>query len=244
MQADIGSRCVGCVRELQPNLRTRARFWNAGQQGVVTRILISINALVFMWIIAGGSQGSLMGGTINQRHVDLGLADVFLRQGEWYRMVSAGFLHFGLFHIGMNMLLLYQLGNLLEPILGRGKFTLLYFAALVGGSAGAIISSPNGLTGGASGAVFGLMTATAVVLYQRGINPMQTGLGATLVLNLVITFAIPGISVGGHVGGALVGAAVSWVMVEPNWKRSMPWLSWAAPIVAIVGAFFVANMTL
>ena len=88
------------------------------------------------------------------------------------------------------------------------------------------------------------MTATAVVLYQRGINPMQTGLGATLVLNLVITFAIPGISVGGHVGGALVGAAVSWVMVEPNWKRSMPWLSWTAPVIAIVGAFFVANMTL
>jgi membrane associated rhomboid family serine protease len=118
----------------------------------------------------------------------------------------------------MNMLLLWQLGQLLEPSMGRTKFTALYFIAMVGGAIGALVVEPNGLTGGASGAVFGLMAAAAVGLKQRGINPMQTGIGSTLILNLLITFAIPGISIGGHIGGALTGAAVGYVLLKPRWR--------------------------
>jgi membrane associated rhomboid family serine protease len=159
---------------------------------------------------------------------------VFVQNGEWYRIVTSGFLHFGLLHIGMNMLLLWQLGQLLEPTLGQWRFSLLYFASMFGGAAGALLLTPDGLTGGASGAVFGLMAAAAVGLQQRGVNPMRTGIGSTLILNLLITFMIPGISIGGHVGGALTGAAVGYAMLEPRWTRSSPAIAWIAPVIAMV----------
>ena len=110
---------------------------------------------------------------------------------------------------------------------------------MLGGSVGALALSPNALTGGASGAVFGLMAAAAVGLQQRGVNPMKTGIGGTLVLNLLITFTIPGISVGGHVGGALMGAAVGYVMLEPRWNRNAAYVAWVAPIVGMLGSVFV-----
>ena len=153
-----------------------------------------------------------------------------------YRIISAGFLHFGLIHVGMNMLLLWQLGQLLEPALGRARFTLLYFTAMVGGATGALLMNPNGLTGGASGAVFGLMAAAAVGFQQRGVNPMRTGIGATLMLNLLITFAIPGISIGGHLGGALVGGVIGYAMLEPKWQRDAPWIAWVAPVICIASS--------
>jgi membrane associated rhomboid family serine protease len=159
---------------------------------------------------------------------------IYIQNGEWYRIVSSGFLHFGLLHVGMNMLLLWQLGQLLEPALGQWKFSLLYFASMFGGAAGALLLTPDGLTGGASGAVFGLMAAAAVGLQQRGVNPMRTGIGGTLILNLLITFMIPGISIGGHVGGALTGAAVGYAMLEPRWTRSSPAIAWIAPAIAMI----------
>ena len=98
--------------------------------------------------------------------------------GEWYRLVTSGFLHFGIIHIAFNMLLLFQLGQLLEPAIGRIRFGLLYFAALLGGSAGALIlSAERRCHGGASGAVFGLMAAAFVGLRNRGVNPFSTGIG-------------------------------------------------------------------
>ena len=107
---------------------------------------------------------------------DLGLAGPFLPStGEWYRLVTAGFLHFGIIHLAFNMLLLFQLGQLLEPAIGRVRFGLLYFAALLGGSAGALLLQPNALHGGASGAVFGLMGAAFVGMRNRGVNPFSTG---------------------------------------------------------------------
>ena len=100
--------------------------------------------------------------------------------------MTSGFLHFGIIHLAFNMLLLFQLGNLLEPAIGRVRFALLYFAALLAGSAGALILSPNALSGGASGAVFGLMAAAFVGLRNRGVNPFSTGIGSVLVINLVL----------------------------------------------------------
>ena len=188
-----------------------------------------------------GSTVLTNGGAINGRELDMALSQYFIDNGEWYRLVSSGFLHYGLIHVGMNMFLLWQLGQLLEPALDRGRFALLYFAAMFGGSVGALAFSPNALTGGASGAVFGLMAAAAVGLQQRGVNPMKTGIGATLILNLLITFTIPGISIGGHVGGALMGAVVGYAMLEPRWNRTAAWVAWAAPVAGIVASvFFIA----
>lgn len=235
VQATVGSQCIDCVRQNRLPRATRARHWNAAQPILATKTLIAINVLVHLWVVSGSSRNALLGGT-NQHEIDLALSQVFIRDGQWWRLVTAGFLHFGLLHIAMNMILLYQLGQILEPALDRGRFVLLYFAALLGGSVGALALSPNALTGGASGAVFGLMAAAAVGLQQRGINPMRTGIGATLVLNLVITFTIPGISVGGHMGGALMGAAVGFAMLEPHWRRSSPWVGWVAPVLGMAVA--------
>ena len=202
----------------------------------VTRAPIAVNVVVFIWTVAGsGNLGAGLGGSVvNQHQYDIALARVFLEQGEWWRVVTSAFLHFGLLHIGMNMLLLWQLGQLLEPAVGGPRFALLYFAALLGGAAGVVMIGADGLTGGASGAVFGLMAAATVGLGQRGVNPFRTGVGATLVLNLLITFAIPGISIGGHLGGAVVGAGVGYAMLEPGWQRNLPAISWIAPVVGMV----------
>ena len=202
----------------------------------VTRFIIAVNAAVFIWTLvgAGGLSGSFGGSTITRHQYDIGLARVFIENGEWWRIVTSAFLHFGILHIGMNMLLLWQLGQMLEPAIGGPRFALLYFAAMFGGAAGVIVVGGEGLTGGASGAVFGLMAAAAVGLNQRGINPMRTGVGATLVLNLLITFAIPGVSIGGHLGGALMGAAVGYAMLEPRWQRTMAAITWIAPVIGMV----------
>ncbi len=243
-QVDIGSHCPACTKAARPSASTRARHWNAGQHILATRALIAINVLVFVWTLTGGTDGLFMGNRISQQQYDLGLFQIGLSNGEWYRVVTSGFLHFGILHIGMNMLLLYQLGQLLEPSLGRARFTLLYFAAMFGGAAGAILLSPNALTGGASGAVFGLMAAASVGLHQRGINPFQTGIGATLLLNLVLTLSLPGISIGGHLGGVIVGAATGYAMMEPRWQRDMKYVGYAAPIAAIALSLIVMAATL
>jgi membrane associated rhomboid family serine protease len=216
--------------------------WNATKTDVATRSLIAINVAVFFWIASGGTSGVVSGSQINIRQYNMALRKDFLADGEWYRLITSGFLHFGVFHILMNMILLFQLGRLLEPALGSARFVLLYFAALLGGSVGSIIVSPDSLAGGASGAVFGLMAAASVALHQRGINPFQTGIGAILLLNLLITFTIPGISIGGHLGGAIVGGAVGYCMLQPQWRRAMPWISWTAPVIAIVAAFWIVGI--
>ena len=236
VQASVGSHCLDCVRAARPPRAERMRRWSAGQPAFVTRALIGINVAVFVWTGTGGAS-AFGGGNASFRQADLGIARYFLQQGEWWRVITAGFLHFGILHVAMNMLLLFQLGNLLEPVVGRGRFALLYFASLVGGSFGAVVLSPDALTGGASGAVFGLMGAASVALMHRGVNPMQTGIGSTLVLNLLITFAIPGISVGGHLGGVIAGAGVGYIMFDPAVNRQSPWLTWAAPIALIAACF-------
>jgi membrane associated rhomboid family serine protease len=177
---------------------------------------------------------------ITKFQYDLGVAKVLITNGEYYRLFTAGFLHFGIIHIGFNMLLLYQLGHLLEPALGRARFAALYVAALLAGSFGAILTAPNALTGGASGAVFGLMAAAAVGLQRRGVNVFSTGIGTTLLLNLVLTFSISGISIGGHLGGAAAGAVCGWVMLAPSWKPLPKWAAWATPAAIAVGSVLAA----
>ena len=134
---------------------------------------------------------------------------------EWYRIVSSGFIHFGLLHIAFNMYLHYQLGGMLEVAIGRVRMLLLYIACLAGGSFGALLLQPDGLHGGASGAVFGLMGVTAMA-YQHGNQSDANANGTLLLLNLAITFLVPGISIGGHLGGAATGAFCALVVTAPR----------------------------
>jgi len=210
-QASVGFHCPECTKQgaqkiIRPDqlLRTRP---------IVTQVLIALNVAIFVAGIGSGMETrdrfTLDGGLIATGFNPFTSQLIGVANGEWWRLVTSGFLHANLIHIGFNMFVLYRLGQLLEPVLGRARFALAYVVALLGGSLGVMLLDPNALTVGASGAVFGLMGVAVAVFRSRGINVMDTGLGATILLNLAFTFAIPGISIGGHIGGLAAGAGAT-----------------------------------
>jgi membrane associated rhomboid family serine protease len=209
---------------------------------LVTKTLMAINIAVFLWVVADQGRAMSTVGVVSPRQVDLGLTRTLLLDGEWYRLVTSGFLHFGVFHLLMNMFLAYLLGQMLEPAVGHLRFGLVYAASLLGGSAGAMLLQPTGLHGGASGAVFGLMATATVGMMRRGVNPFSTGIGTTLALNLVITFTIPGISIGGHLGGAVAGALCGVVVLDPRHRRPH-WSGIVAPVAVGAASVLIAVAT-
>jgi membrane associated rhomboid family serine protease len=209
-QASVGFHCPECSKGGRQRVYTARTLMT--QRPYVTLVLIAINAVVFVLDLSssGGGMGSV--GAVGD---DLALDAINVAQGDWWRPVTAGFVHAGLVHIGFNMFLLYQLGLLLEAAVGRVAYLALYSVALVGGSFLVLILDPESSTVGASGAVFGLMGAAFVALRSRGINPFDTSIGPLIVINLVITFvARDEISVGGHVGGLVAGAAGGWLLYD------------------------------
>lgn len=184
------------------------RRWNARTRAVVATSLVAANLAVFvLTTLDGGLDGR--GGGLQGR---LALWGPAVGSGEWHRLVSSAFLHYGILHVAFNMILLYRFGEMLEPVLGRVRFAVLYLAALLSGSLGVVLVEPMALTGGASGAVFGLVGAAAVGLRRHGVGLRESGIGGLLAVNLLITFLVPGISIGGHVGGLVGGAAVGAAM--------------------------------
>ncbi len=247
VQAAVGSHCLDCIKAAQPDLKTRVKYATAKQHTLATYVLMAINFAVFVWISAGDTStlgGGLGGGQVSERQFELGLNRLQLHAThEWYRLLTSGFLHFGVLHIALNMYILYALGQMLERTLGPVKFALMYFAALLGGSAGVLLlAGPNdrAITGGASGAVFGLLAAAAIAMHREGINIMQTGIGRALVINLVFTFVIPGISIGGHLGGIVAGAACGAVMLAPKWKPVPNWARFATPVAVGILAVVIS----
>jgi membrane associated rhomboid family serine protease len=203
---------------------------------MVTMALIAVNVLVFVYAALRDSRS--IAGNFTQVHYDLALNEQLLANGdEWYRLITSGFLHYGIIHIGFNMYLLYLLGQMLEPTLGRLRFLLVYFASLLGGSAGVLLLEPGAFTAGASGAVFGLMGLAFVGSYLNGVNPLNTSIGTLLMLNLFLTFMLRDrISVGGHLGGAVAGAVCSLFVMAPRHKGVPRWLTYAGPAaVCVIG---------
>jgi len=228
----VGSQCWECIRAARPPARERLRRWNATAGPLTTKVLVGLNVAVFLVTAAqGGVLGR--GGDLQSR---LALFGPAVAQGQWYRLVTSGFVHYGLIHIAFNMLLLYRFGEMIEPAIGRVQFVALYASALLAGSFGALLLSPSALTAGASGAVFGLVGAAAIGMRQRGINVWQTGVGGLLAINLVLTFVIPGISIGGHLGGLGGGAAAGSVMLRPRPSRRSAFEGVAVALVIVVTA--------
>ena len=244
-QASVGSHCLDCIKAAQPDLKTKVRYAAAKQRTPVTLAIIAINVAIFLWMVTKSS-GVLGGSDISREQINLGLNRQAIHfNREWYRVITSGFVHFGIIHIGFNMFILWQLGQMLERVLGPVKFAMLYLAGLLGGSAGVLIlagSNDRGIAGGASGAVFGLMAAAAVAYHQQGINIMQTGVGRTLVMNLALTFIIPHISIGGHLGGLVAGGLCALVMLAPKWKSFPTWASYATPVVVALASFGICYM--
>lgn len=201
-------RCPECVKQ-----RTEVRtIRNLGPTAPVTRILVGINVAVFLAeMLAGSSLMSQAGGTLNRYGALVGFE---VANGEYWRLLTSAFLHAGLLHLAFNMWILWIVGQLLEPAVGSAKFALIYFVALFAGSFGVLLLEPDHFTVGASGAIFGVVAAALIVLRGHGLDPIRSGLGLTLMFNLVITFTVPGISIGGHVGGMIGGAIAGWLLVD------------------------------
>lgn len=234
----VGMRCPECSRE-----KTRVtNLAAASDTPTVTVALLAINVLVFViGALAGGGFASSGQGQLMQRGQLWGPAVAF--DGEYWRIVTSGFLHAGFFHLLMNALFIWILGSQLEPALGKARFASLYFVSLLAGSLGSLLIQPDAPVVGASGAAFGLLGAAIVMARRRGIDIWSSGLGPILVLNLVVTFLVPGIAIGGHVGGVIGGFAAGWVLeeVEERNGRTMAVAAAGAIGVTLFGLAVLAS---
>jgi membrane associated rhomboid family serine protease len=203
----VGMRCPECARQGRTQVRTMRSFTD---EPTLTYVLIGINVLVAIGSMLGGGVGT----TSSSLTDDGGVSQHFIADGEYWRLLTAGFLHVGLFHLATNMLSLWILGAMLEPAFGRWRFGLIYLVSLLCGSFGALLMSPDNVTVGASGAIFGLLGAAAVLARNRGFSLMESGLGIWIGLNLLITFTVPNISIGGHLGGLVGGALCALALLE------------------------------
>ena len=233
----VGMRCPECSKQKTKVRNVRASY---DTRPVVTTALIAINVLIWFGT-ASSSSGSFVG--------DFILFGPKVADGEVYRLLTAGFLHQpdfgrGVMHIGFNMYVLWFLGNLLEPALGPAKFLALYLAALLCGSFAVLLIDPNTPTLGASGAIFGLMGAAFMMQRARGIDPMQSGIGPIILLNLVLGFVIPNVSVAGHVGGLIGGGIAGFLIDHVARYRRDPVLPIAICValgaLAVVGSMLIA----
>jgi membrane associated rhomboid family serine protease len=214
----VGIKCPDCAGTPVGARRAATKVRSAAGTGtgfIVTNSLIVINVLVYLVQASGGGTFTNPAGEIFQKGF---LRAYELANGEWYRLVTSAFLHGSPIHLFLNMLMLWWFGRPLEALLGRARFLAVYFLAVLGGSAGALLIAPTAATIGASGAVFGILGA-GLILERHHINVFGGSALIIVLLNLSLTFAIRGsyISIGGHVGGLVAGALA--VLVLARWGR-------------------------
>jgi membrane associated rhomboid family serine protease len=238
----VGMRCPECARQTTKVRVGAGAFSPTAGKMPATITLIAINVIVFLVELAGGGTSSLNGG--GQVIHDAGLRGPDIANGDWWRIITGGFLHAGFLHLLLNMYVLYVAGSILEPGIGTPRFLGIYFVSLIAGSLGALIVDPNSLTVGASGAIFGLMAAVVVVARGRGVEQLASQFGLFIVLNLVLTFSISGISVGGHIGGLIGGtvAALLVLFVERQMSGRAGYGLEIAGIVLMIAATFAGAL--
>lgn len=251
--APVGFQCPECVRAGAKESPQRAAPWRvASPKGglSVTVVLIGINVAVFLLGLAGGladrmveSGGLAWNVTGLTRAGTAVVVDPAVSGGQWWRLLTTMFLHGGLMHLAINMLALYVFGTQMERILGRWWFLALYMASGIVGGAVFLMLSPaaGGPAVGASGAIFGLFGAMIALIIPRrhtdaGRAMFQQMIGL-LVVNLLFTFAVPGIAWQAHVGGLVAGFGIAWVM-----DRSQTAAARFAPVAAcLLYAVFVVS---
>lgn len=243
--ASVGFQCPQCVRGGNAGQRVaRTAFGGrvAPNKTLVTYTLIGLNVVFFLIQQASPSfidRFSLLPGPVYLRFGDQNLVGV--AEGEYYRLVTALFLHANVMHILFNMWALYVVGPPLEALLGRLRYVALYFLCGLSGSALAyLLADPRTETVGASGAIFGLFGALFVV--GRRLNLNIGPIGIVIALNLVLTFTISGISWQGHIGGLVAGAALAaaWVYV-PRTQRTVAQLASSVLVAVVIAAMVVAR---
>jgi membrane associated rhomboid family serine protease len=249
-EASVGHQCPECVadgRRSQRPVRTAFGGSTAGRGGVVTRTLVGINVLVMVLSIAtgglgaigGGGWGGLLGGTtpLTDKLAVYGNPELVAADPlQYYRLITAMFVHFGLLHLLVNMYALWILGRDLERALGPARFTAIYLLAGLGGNVAAYwFSAPGVPTAGASTAVFGLMSTIFVIL--RRLKLSVAPILPTIVINVIFTLTIANISVAGHLGGLIVGAvAAAVVAYAPSANRDrVQWIGLGVVLVILIG---------
>jgi membrane associated rhomboid family serine protease len=220
--APVGFQCPECVSEGERTVRqpTTVLGGQVRERGddLVTKILIGLNVGVWLLGLAVGF-GSLAGRFALFRLEFFAGEAAGVADGEWYRMLTAAFLHASPWHLALNMFGLWILGSALEPVLGRWRFTALYLLSAIGGSA-ASLATTDVTSIGASGAVFGLIGALFVVLRRFGqdVRAVLVILG----LNAVIVFVVPGIDWRAHLGGLVTGTALAYAFAHvPRGHRAL-----------------------
>lgn len=233
--ASVGFQCPDDVRAGQRGVRP-ARTSLGGRLSAntsrVTQLLVGLNVLVYLVQLGVPD--------LDVRFGNLALAQdggqlIGVADGQWYRLLTAAFLHAGLLHIGSNMFALITVGPQLEAALGRVRFLSLYVLAALGGSTlSFLISDPGQVGVGASGAIFGLFGAYYVLVRRSG---GETGpILGLIALNLVITFAVPIIDWRAHLGGLVTGAVVAaaFAYTPPGPRRSLVQASSCVAVLALI----------
>ena len=177
----------------------------ASGQAPVTRALIAINVVIYLITVSQGGGLNAPGGSLFYKWILYGPE---VEHGGWYRLLTAMFLHASIIHIGFNMFALWVIGRPVEQYLGRARYLGLYFVSGLAGSAGGLVQAPHSPILGASGAIFGILGAMLIIEWQ--VTGRLAGNAMTwIVINLVISFSIPNISWGGHVGGLIGGILIT-----------------------------------
>src|SRR5215510_14294309 len=216
--APVGIRCPDHAGRARGAARVTTGARRAAYEGtgaLVTKVLIALNVLVFLANLAQGSSLGQTSGSLFEKGALFISVPFFpggLADGEWWRLLTAAFLHGSLIHLGLNMLVLWFIGAPVEQAIGHGRFLALYIVSGLAGSAGALLFDPHAVTVGASGAIFGILGA-ALVLEVQGSLVLGGQAFGLIVVNLVLTFAVPNISIGGHLGG-LAGGALSMLALS------------------------------
>ncbi|SNR28081.1 Membrane associated serine protease, rhomboid family [Haloechinothrix alba] len=250
-EATVGYQCVDCVAAARKQHQAqRARYRKSGfgyrtiagarvpSRPLVTYTLIALNVVVFV-ITAAQAQDVMR--NFQSEVMNLGvLVPLVAATGEWWRVITSGFLHIGLLHLAVNMFALWILGKELERVLGTARYLVLYLLSLLGGSVAVFaFSSPNTPVAGASGAVYGVLGGILIAVLRLRLN--LTPIIAIIVLNLAISIGVKQISLFGHLGGLVVGVLVCAAMVYAPSRHRTGWQAGAVAIIlaALIGAYAI-----
>jgi membrane associated rhomboid family serine protease len=212
-----------------------------GQRPLVVGVLIALNVAVYVLTVA--QSGSVLENAASPLFTEWALVPAYVADGEWWRLVTSGFLHIGPIHLLFNMLALWIIGRDLEAALGRVAFLAIYVVGLLGGATAVVLFSPPGVpVAGASGAVFALMGGLLVVVRRLRI-PAGPVIGLILI-NVALTFALPFLSQAGHLGGLVTGALATAALVYAPQRNRLAWQVGAlGGMVAVMLAAVLAAST-